>query len=608
MENKFIWDLDNILENATLDDLYLSWKNKMELLIKIYPTIFENESNFINWINENDDFEKISNRLYNYISNNQNEDLSSPIWNSWMQKLSNDLVEFSKIMSNYSNLVIKNENKIKSYLQNPQIAEYSREFDLIFRDKPHLLTDDQEKLMAQLSRINPGFEDIYSCLTDNDLKFSDAMDSENNKIEIKTQADIFRNLKSNDRKLRETSWLSFHEAFYNIKNTLTKALYYNYLMLNTHAKIRKFNDYIDRVCFNDEVNKEFILNIYNNIKIYSNSIHKYQSIRSEYLKKILHIDKVMPWDVSVDLYQEKNESYSLENIIEETKNALAILGDEYVSLLNKAFEERWVSFLPNPNKQTGAYSIGGIKGLKKYFVSMNFDNTINSLYTLVHELGHSINSYYIVQNQKVYVGNSIFYAEIASITNEMLLSHYLLKKYDNDLDKKIMILDELISGFIATTSRQVIFSNFEWIANDWVNNGQDFVYENIESTYLKLMQEYLGIKKPEKYHSLPYLYTLVTPLRISHFYIGNFYVYKYAIGQIAAMIVADKIMNNDQEMLKKYFQFLASGNSLNPIDTIKILGIDFSNQNTWDEVNRIFNSWLNEFENLINLKLDKRKA
>ena len=156
--------------------------------------------------------------------------------------------------------------------------------------------------------------------------------------------------------------------------------------------------------------------------------------------------------------------------------------------------------------------------------------------------------------------------------------------------------------------RSCVWIVHEWIANDWVNNGQDFVYENIESTYLKLMHEYLGIKNPEKYHSLPYLYTLVTPLRISHFYIGNFYVYKYAIGQIAAMIVADKIINNDQDMLKKYFQFLASGNSLNPIDTIKILGIDFSNQNTWDEVNRIFNSWLNEFEDLIKSKIDKRKA
>ncbi|MBU3831013.1 MAG: oligoendopeptidase F [Candidatus Ureaplasma intestinipullorum] len=606
MENKYVWDLDDILESKTLDDLYLSWKEQMEKLIKIYNDIFISEENFINWIEENDKFDKLLNRLYNYISNNQNEDLSSPIWNSWVQKLSNDTVEFSNIMSNYSNLVIKNESKIIEYLKNDKISEYKREFDLIFKNKDHLLSDSEEKIMAQLNRYSSGFEDIYSVLTDNDLTFEDALDSNGNKVEIKTQSDIFKNLKSTDRKLRETSWLSFHKAFYNFRNTLTKTLYYNYLMLNTNAKARKFEDYIDRTCFDDEVDKKFIQNIYKNIKTYSSSIYKYQEIRNKYLKHLLNIEEVKPWDTRMDLYQEKNEQYSLENIIEETKNALSVLGDEYVGLLNKAFEERWISFLPNPNKQTGAYSIGGIKGLRKYFISMNFDNTINSLYTLVHELGHSINSYYIVKNQKVYVGNSIFYAEIASITNEMLLSHYLLKKHENNVDKKIMILDELISGFIATTSRQVIFSNFEWIANEWVNNGSNFVYENIESTYLKLMQEYLGIKNINKYESIPYLYSLITPLRISHFYIGNFYVYKYAIGQIAAVIVANKIANNDQEMKKKYFEFLSSGNSLNPIDTIKILGIDFEDPNTWIEVNNIFNSWLNEFEKLITLKLNKK--
>ena len=606
MENKYVWDLDDILESKTLDDLYLSWKEQMEKLIKIYNDIFISEENFINWIEENDKFDQLLNRLYNYISNNQNEDLSSPIWNSWVQKLSNDTVEFSNVMSNYSNLVIKNESKIIEYLKNDKISEYKREFDLIFKNKDHLLSDSEEKIMAQLNRYSSGFEDIYSVLTDNDLTFEDALDSNGNKVEIKTQSDIFKNLKSTDRKLRETSWLSFHKAFYNFRNTLTKTLYYNYLMLNTNAKVRKFEDYIDRTCFEDEVDKQFIQNIYKNIKTYSSSIYKYQEIRNKYLKHLLNIDEVKPWDTRMDLYQEKNEQYSLENIIEETKNALSVLGDEYVGLLNKAFEERWISFLPNPNKQTGAYSIGGIKGLRKYFISMNFDNTINSLYTLVHELGHSINSYYIVKNQKVYVGNSIFYAEIASITNEMLLSHYLLKKHENNVDKKIMILDELISGFIATTSRQVIFSNFEWIANEWVNNGDNFVYENIESTYLKLMQEYLGIKNINKYESIPYLYSLITPLRISHFYIGNFYVYKYAIGQIAAVIVANKIANNDQEMKKKYFEFLSSGNSLNPIDTIKILGIDFDDPNTWIEVNNIFNSWLNEFEKLITLKLNKK--
>jgi oligoendopeptidase F len=232
--------------------------------------------------------------------------------------------------------------------------------------------------------------------------------------------------------------------------------------------------------------------------------------------------------------------------------------------------------MPKENKTTGAYSIGGTSGLSKYFILMNYDESIDSVYTLAHELGHSLNSYYYGIGQKIYQSTSIFCAEVASITNEVLLSHYLLNNADKEKDSKtkVFILDQLISGFFATTTRQIIFSNFEYDINELINKDEAITYDVISDKYLKLMDEYIGIKNLKKYSKPPYNYSLATILRISHFYAGNFYVYKYAIGQVVGTIIADKIIKKEPNALENYFKFLKSGTSLSPIETIKLLGID----------------------------------
>lgn len=592
---QYKWDLDALLDGKSLDDLYQSWKQQKDYLMQIYPDIFTSENNFINWIEANETFEKLSNRLFNYISNNTNEDLANPEWISWSQKISNELVSFNQLMSDYDNLVIEHEDAVKTYLKNPKISEYEREFDLVLRFKPYLLSKDNELLMTQLSRYNGGFDDIYSSLTDNDLQFADAQNEHGEKVKLHTQADVFKNLKSLDRELRKTSWLSFHQAFYQFRNTLTKSLYYNYLMLNTKAKARKFDDYISATCFADEIPVTFIQHVYDQVKEYRGYIEEYQKARKAYLKHLLNVDEIMPWDSSVNLVK-KEVKFSLEEVKQEALNALGILGDEYTKHIQRAFDERWISFLPSPNKQTGAYSIGGTKGLNKYYISMNYDETIQSIYTLVHELGHSMNSYYYGQNQKVYQDTAIFYAEIASINNEMLLNHYLLNKYQNDPEMRLMILDEMISGFIATTTRQIIFSNFEWVANQWVNSGSPFTYEAIEKSYFDLMNQYMPVNKSwEEYQQEPYKYALITPLRISHFYVGNFYVYKYAIGQVAAIIAADRIIKNQPHAKDNLFMFLSSGDSLSPLETIKLLDIDLTNAQSWQEAGKTFKGWIDEF-------------
>ena len=214
-----------------------------------------------------------------------------------------------------------------------------------------------------------------------------------------------------------------------------------------------------------------------------------------------------------------------------------------------------------------------------------------------------MHSFNFGKSQKLYQSCSIFYAEIASITNEMLLNHYLLNKYKDDNEVKLMILDEIISGFSNTTSRQIIFSNFEYEANKLVNEGSPFTYEKLQDIHLDMIDKYIGSDKPrEALLKQPYVTGLAMPLRVSHFYVGNFYVYKYAIGQIAAIVISDRIMKGDKEALNNYYKFLKSGSSKSPMDTIALLGIDLSKPEVWQEAKNIMSKYLEEFKKIVRNK------
>ena len=259
-------------------------------------------------------------------------------------------------------------------------------------------------------------------------------------------------------------------------------------MLNTNSKLRNYKDYIDAAADADEVDQKLILHIYKMVQTFKPSIKTYSDKVNKLLKKQLNLNKLEPWDKTVDLTK-KQVKVSIEQTKKIVLESLKPLGNEYLSNIKKAFNENWISWLPKPSKQTGAYSIGGTKGLDKYYISMNFDETFRSVSTIAHELGHSMHSLYFNKKQKVYADCAIFYAEIASIVNETLLSLYLIDKYKNDREMKRMILDEFVSNFFATTTRQIIFSNFEYVANQYVNEAKPFTKESLKNLYIDMIKK-----------------------------------------------------------------------------------------------------------------------
>lgn len=595
--DKLDWNLEHLLQGSTVEKLFEEWNAQLNLISKIYDNFLDSLDNFKKWILEGDKMTRISNRLSNYLSNKANEDISNQVWIAWSQKISHISNEFAIKTSNYDNLILNNSEKVYAYLNDETIKEYKLSFDEVIRYKPHTLDDKSEKLLATLSKCDGGVGEMYDTILDSEIKYDDVIDKDKKIHKITNMSQVFINLKSMDRDLRKTSWLSFNKAFYDFKNTLTHSLYYTYLTFNTHSKINNFVDYIDSACFADEIDKSLLTHIYSEVKKYKASNELYALHRNKLLKKLLNLKKLEPWDGAVDLVKNKVE-IEPEDAKQMVLSALSVMGKEYTSVVEKAFNENWISWLPKKNKATGAYSIGGTKGLDRYYILMNYDKTLNSVYTLIHELGHSLNSYYYSIGQKIYQSTSIFCAEVASITNEMLLNYHLLNKYKDDDSMKLQILDELISGFFSTTSRQIIFSNFEYIMNEKINKNEPFVYDVVEKVYKELINDYVYVSDIEKYDLEPYKFSLVTPLRIPHFYAGNFYVYKYAIGQVVAIICADRIFNNDKEFLDKYFKYLKSGTSLSPLDTIKILGIDLTTKEPWNYAIKVINNLIKEFSKL----------
>lgn len=589
---KYDWDLEALLANKSLDELFNEWKKHKDELVDLYKDFYKSLDKFINWTNKSYKFTNLSNRLANYIHNNLNEDVSNPKWIMWSQKLSNESQDLEIKTANATNLMIKNEKKIREYLADKRLKEYLRDYEIFFKSKKRILPEKEEVLLSKLSLNDSGYDEVFSILTTSTIKFKDILDSNKKQIKINNIADVTRLLKSKDRVVRKNVWYSFNNAFFEMKEVLSTLLYYNYLCLNTNSEIRKYKDYVESACDNDEVKPNLILNIYKNVENYKVLYSKFYSKRNSLIKKLYSLDKVEPWDKSLELVK-KNTKYSIETAQKIVLEALSCFGEEYVKVVNKAFDERWISWLPKKNKQTGAYSIGGTRGLDKYYISMNFDNTLSSVYTLAHELGHSLHSYYFGKHQKVHASCRIFYAEIASITNEVILSLYLLEKTDNN-QEKLNILDELITGFFAATTRQIIFSNFEYEIVEKIKNKIPITYDLIKEIYIKMNEKYSDSKRKllldKKYEC-----AISTILRISHFYAGNFYVYKYAIGQVLGFICGYKIFNKDQQFIKKYFDFLKSGSSLSPIDTIKLLGFDFYKDDAFCECYSILENFIKAY-------------
>ena len=587
IDTKYKWDLTQVFSSTK--DFEESYKKAEDLIedFKKYENIMkENAKGFYETINTYYEIARILDKLYVYTSllsdtntaNNDNQALKI--------KVSNLLDKWSKASFFVTPTILKKEYQEieKYYLEEPKLKDYEIILKKEFRYKEHTLSDREEKLLSNLTKILNNNYQTYELLKDSDLSFGSILDEEEKEVEL-TCSNYSIYIESKNRRVRKDAFQTLYKTYKQFINTFASTLSGNINENATIAKIRKYTSTIQWCLYDDELDESIYNNLIETVSNNMNILYKYYALK----KEILKLDELHLYDIYTPIVKEFDKKYPYEDAKETVLKALSILGEDYISTLEKGLNNNWVDVYPTPAKRTGGYS-GGSYDTEPYIL-LNYQEKYDDMSTLAHEAGHSMHSYYTrISNPYQYGNYSIFVAEVASTTNEILLAKYLLKTSDNKEEKRF-ILDKLMNLFKATIYRQTMFAEFE-----------QKIYEDAEKD-IPLTADYLS----EKYYNLNKKYFGSNVIvdeeiqyewaRIPHFYY-NFYVYQYATGLSAACHIANDILSGKENAVENYKSFLKCGSKKNPIDSLKLAGVDLTKKEVVESALNMFNETIEEFKKL----------
>ena len=473
------------------------------------------------------------------------------------------------------------ENYYKEY---PKLKEYEVVLKDIFRYKNHVLNENEELIVSNLSKALSSSSNTYEMLTDSDMSFGIIKDENNNEVEL-TSSNYSKYIKSKDRNVRKTTFNQTLNTYSNFKNTISSTYVGDIEVNSAISKIYKFNSAIEASLYDDNINVEVYDNLIKTVSDNLDVLFKYYELK----KECLNLDEFHLYDTYVSIVDSKEKEYSFDEAKKLVFNALNVLGDKYINDLNKAFDEKWIDIYNNKGKRSGAYSSGSYD--TNPYVLLNYEGTLNHVSTLAHELGHSMHSYYSRKNNSFQNSNyKIFVAEVASTVNELLLDFYILNN-TNDNNEKLIIINEMLDLFKATIYRQTMFAEFEEKMYYKHENNEILTYEVLCDEYYKLNKKYFG-ENVVVDDGIRYEWE-----RIPHFYY-NFYVYKYATGLSAACYIVENILNDKNNMKEKYLNFLSLGGSMEPLDELKTMGIDMTKKDVIESAINMFDNLIDQFKSI----------
>lgn len=589
IETKDKWDLSLIYKTQK------DFENELEItknLILEYRKKYENHTMdnaniFYNSIIDSLEISRKLDKLYVYASMKSDEDVS----NNDNQELKNKVINLYDLATANmffidTELLKEDYAKIEKFYQDePKLLEHEVNIKDTFRYKKHTLSDIEEKLLSNISKAFGNDEQTYGYLTDSDMTFGTIKNEDNKEVEL-TDTNYSIYIKSKDRRVRKEAFDALYNHYKQFKNTITSTFDGSIKQSVSIAKLRKYNSAFEASLFKDEISIDVYNTLVNTIHENLNVFHKYYDLK----KKVLNLDEFHLYDVYVEMVKDYDKKYSFDEAKQIVINALSVLGNDYIETFKKAFDEKWIDIYPNKNKRGGAYS-GGSYDTKPYIL-LNYQGTLNDVSTLAHEGGHSMHTYYTITNQPIQYGDyPIFVAEVASTVNEILLAKYMLKN-STSKEEKLAVLNQLLELFKGTIYRQVMFSEFEKYAYDLVENDDVITSDKLCDKYYQLNKLYFGDN------------VVVDDLiryeweKVPHFYY-NFYVYKYATGLSAACKIVDGILNNEKDALDNYLNMLKSGSRQNPLDTLKIAGVDMTDKEVYESAIKMFDETIEEFKTLI---------
>jgi len=582
----YCWDIDS---------LYISteeWEKdcqKAEQLrnrfLQLKEKFTKDSQTFLQCLQLKDELSELIQKIFTYAHMRKDENNRDNLYQSIYYKASSLLVKIEDSMSFIQPAILSVDyNVLQRWMSETESLKlYKHYLDTIFRKKKHILSPEEERIIARAGEMAMVPENVFSMLSNADIKFPGIKDENGTTVPI-SHGNFITLLRNKNRKFRKKVFKKYYQPYKTYCNTFASLLAGNLKKDNFFSSIKKYNNSLEAALFEDNIP----ITVYENLL---DTVHKNIGLLQKYtlLKKdFLELKDFYMYDIYVPVV-DKEFQINYDQASEIVLKSLAPLGKPYQEVLKKGFEERWIDVYENKGKTSGAYSTGSYRS--KPFILLNYQGTLEDIYTLAHELGHSIHSFYTNKTQPfIYSNYSIFLAEIASTTNEALLTYHLLDWAKNKKDK-LVILNHFLEQFRTTFFRQAMFAEFEKLIHKHDEQGGSLTAEWCSRKYTELIRFYYGENVIiDKEISMEWA-------RIPHFYY-NYYVFQYATGFAAAIAFSRKILSGDNKAIKEYIQFLSRGSSDYPIEILKQAGIDMTNVSPLKEAMELFSELLIQLENL----------
>ena len=527
-------------------------------------------------------------KLYTYSHMRYDQDTTNSFYQGLDDRMKN---MYSQAASQLAFIVPEilslDESQVTSFLsEKPELKLYEHALAEINLQRPHVLTAEQEALLAEASEVMDASSNTFGMLNNADLEFPSIKDENGTEVEI-THGRYIRFLESEDPRVRHDAFKAVYKTYGDFKNTFSSTLSGNVKKDNFNARVRKYDSARHAALSANNIPESVYDNLVNTVTDNLHLLHRYIKLR----KKVLGLDELHMYDLFTPLVKDVKMEIKYEEAKDLVIKGLAPLGEEYSKILTEGFENRWVDVHENKGKRSGAYSSGAY-GTHPYIL-MNWQDNVNNLFTLAHEFGHSVHSYYTRKSQPYPYGNySIFVAEVASTCNEALLNDYLLKTIDDE-QKRIYLLNHYLEGFRGTVFRQTMFAEFEHMIHQKAQNNEALTAEALTESYYALNKKYFGEEDIVIDEEIGLEWA-----RIPHFYY-NYYVYQYATGFSAATALSKQILEEGEPAVKRYIDFLSAGSSDYPIEVLKKAGVDMTSAEPIKNACKVFEEKLNELEQLL---------
>lgn len=534
-----------------------------------------------------DETENLFEKVLVYSNEKMHEDMGNSTYQGYAAQAQAAATRLSAAEAFFEpELLAMEESRLQGFLkEDPKLEKYRLLIDRIWRRKEHTLSAAEEEILAKTYEMATAPDDIFSMFNDADAKFGTIRDENGKEVEL-THGRFGGFMESSDRRVRKEAFEALYQTYDQFKNTLAATYSANVKKAKFYADVRKYPSALAAALAPGNIPTEVYDNLIETIHRFLPAMYRYVALR----KRALGVEELHMYDVYVPLVADQTKKIPFAEAKEIVKRGLAPMGEEYVSHLEEGFDHRWIDVYENRGKRSGAYSWGAY-GTHPY-VLLNYQGKLDDVFTLAHEMGHALHSWYSNANQPyVYSGYLIFVAEVASTCNESLLMQYLLKE-SKDKKKKAYLLNHFIDQFKGTLFRQTMFAEFEKITHEMYAKGESLTAERLCAVYMDLNRKYFG----EEMVSDPQI--ALEWARIPHFY-TEFYVYQYATGFSCAIALSKRILEMGEAGVADYMKFLKGGCSKDPIELLKMAGVDISTPKPVEDALQLFEELVSELEELL---------